>query len=599
MAFEEAGAGVAGAPVAPLAATDIQREQVRLLYANLPPGLVVTAVNAAILALMEWHVVPQTRIAAWLLAVLLVAVARYRLVGYYRSAPQAHDTNAWGRYYAIATAAAGLVWGAAAVWLFPQALLPQVFLFFMLTAMTVGAVVSFSAIFSVALIFVVFVLGPLALRFFVSGGRIHEAMAVVAVAFMGVMLLTARRVERTVAASLQLRFENRGLIAHLEAEKAAAHRLNEDLRREVVLHSRTAGDLKERESYIRAVLEHVEEGIVTVNRAGCLRSLNREALRIFGYKEEEIIGSHFSQLVPAAERAEYTRFLESQMERVGVKFAGHGLEVNGLRRDGTIFPMELGLSAMTAGSERGFVAVTRDVTNRRRSERLKGELVAALGHEIRTPLTSALGSLGLLTETATTKLAVDDMRLLRIARSNMERLARTVAELLDVDNNHAATMKWTLAPLILTRLAEEAVTADADYAQARNIRLALDPCSSAAVIQGDRGLLLRALSHLLINAIHLAPPHTTVEVAITTEMGVGVVSVRDCGAALPLEARARLFDPQPGAPVRDLAAPRSLWVARTIAEKHGGTVGYEAREAGGSHFFLRVPLFAATSAGRA
>ncbi len=599
MTFEAAGTGVKGLPAAPLGATEVQREQVGLIYASLPPGLLITAVNATILAFMEWHVVPQARIAAWLLAVLLVAVARYRLVGYYRRTPEAHDTRTWGRYYAIATAAAGLVWGATAVWLFPQALLPQVFLFFMLTAMTVGAVVSFSAIFSVALLFVVPVLAPLALRLFVSGGRTHEAMALVALAFMGVMLLTARRVERTIMASLQLRFENRGLIAHLEAEQAAAHRLNEELRREVVLHSRTAGDLKERETYIRAVLEHVEEGIVTVDRAGCLRSLNREALRIFGYEEEEIIGSHFSQLVPAAERVEYTQFLESQIERAGVKFAGHGLEVNGLRRDGTVFPMELGLSAMTVGSERGFVAVTRDVTNRRRSEQLKSELVATLGHEIRTPLTSALGSLGLLTETATTKLASDDRRLLRIARSNMERLARTVAELLDVDNNDAATMKWTLAPLVLVRLAEDAVSADADYAQARNIRLALDPCSSAAVIQGDRGLLLRAVSHLLINAIHLAPPHTTVEVAVTTEMGVGVVSVRDCGVALPPEARIRLFDPQPGTSVRGRVAPRSLWVARAIAEKHGGTVGYEAREAGGSHFFLRVPLFAVTKAGRA
>lgn len=598
VAFEHASAGVEGAPTAPLEATELHREQVRLLYANLPPGLLVTAVNAAILTFMEWRAVPQARIAGWLLLMVLVTVARYWLIGYYRRAEGARDTATWGRYYAIATGAAGLVWGATAVWLFPQALLPQVFLFFMLTAMTAGAVVSFSAIFAVALLFVISVLGPLALRLFLSGGRFHDAMGLVAVMFMGVMLLTARRVERAVAASLRLRFENRDLIASLEAEKAAIHRLNEDLRREVALHSRTADDLKERETYIRAVLEHVEEGIVTVDGAGRLRSLNREALRIFGYKEEEILGSHFSQLVPAAERAEYTRFLERQIEQVGVKFGGHGLEVNGLRRDGTVFPMELGLSAMVVGSERGFVAVTRDVTNRRRSERLKGELVATLGHEIRTPLTSALGSLGLLTETATTKLAGDDVRLLRIARSNMERLARTVAELLDVDNNHAATMKWAPAPLVLARLAEDAVSADADYAQVRNVRLAMDPCSSAAVIHGDRGLLLRALSHLLINAIHLAPAHTTIEVATATEMGVGVVSIRDCGAALSVDARAHLFDPHPNAQVRDLAAPRSLWVARAIAEKHGGTVGYEAREAGGSHFFLRVPLFAATSAGR-
>ncbi len=571
----------------------LYREQVRLLYANLPPGLLVTAINAAILAVMEWQAVPGPRIAAWLLAMLVVVLARYRLTGYYRAAPEAHDARTWGRLYGAGALAAGLVWGSAALFLFPRALLPQVFLFFMLTAMTAGAVVSFAAVFPVALSFVIPVLAPLALRLFLSGGRLHQAMGLVAMVFMAVMLLTARRVGRTIAASLHLRFENRDLIADLEREKAAIHRLNAELRREVAMRARTAEELQERESYIRAVLEHVEEGIVTIDQGGCLRSLNREALRIFGYGEDELIGSHFSQLVPPAERPEYTRLLESQTARGGQRVTGYGLEVNGLRRDGTVFPMELGLSAMTVGSERGFVAVTRDVTTRRRAERLKSDLLAALSHEIKTPLTSALGSLGLLTEAGAAKLTGDDARLLRIARSNMERLARTVADLLDADHNHAATAKWAPTALTLTRLAEEAVEADAEYAQARNVRLVLDPCSSAARVLGDKGLLIRALSHLIVNAIHLAPAHTSVDVAVTSEMGFAVVSVRDCGTALPLEARARLFDTQADLADCGVAAPRGLRAARAIAERHGGTVGYEAREAGGSLFFLRLPLHAA------
>jgi PAS domain S-box-containing protein len=573
----------------PTGEADLLREQVHLLYASLPPGLVVTLINAGLLVVMEWRAVPGPRLVVWLVAMAVVTLARYRLTEYYRSTPHAHGTRHWARYYTIATLAAGSVWGASALWLFPRALLPQVFLFFMLTAMTAAAVVSFAAIFSVALAFVIPVLAPLALRLSLADGRWHHAMGVVAVLFMAVMLLTARRIERTIATSLRLRFENRTLIARLQDEKAAIHGLNEELRREIAARGRAADELQERETYIRAVLEHVEEGIVTVDHEGCLRSLNREALRIFGYEQDELLGSHFSQLVPLAERAEYARFLESRLERGGKRLAGYGLEVNGLRRDGTVFPMELGLSAMSVGAQRGFVVVTRDVSARKRAERFKSDLVATLGHEIKTPLTSALGSLGLLTESGAAMLSADDARLLRIARSNMERLARTVAALLDVDNPSMAQATGVLAPLALVGLAEDAVMAESEYARARDVRLAFDPCSHAMVVHGDRLSLLRALSELITHAIHLAPACTTVEVAVTFEMGFGVVSIRDCGTALPKEARARLFDVQADCVPGVAVAPHGLAAARAIAERHQGTVGYEAREAGGSLFFLRLP----------
>ena len=578
----EAGRGPAGE-------ADLFREQVHLLYSSLPPGLVVTLINAGLLVVMEWRAVPGPWLVAWLLAVTVVALARYGLTEYYRSTPQAHGTRHWARYYTIATLAAGSVWGASAVWLFPRALLPQVFLFFLLTAMTAAAVVSFAAIFSVALAFVIPVLAPLALRLSLADGRWHHAMGLVAVVFMAVMLLTARRIERTIATSLRLRFENRTLVARLQDEKAAIHGLNDELRREIAARSRAAEELQERETYIRAVLEHVEEGIVTVDHEGCLRCLNREALRIFGYEQDELLGSHFSQLVPVAERAEYARFLESRLERGGERLTGYGLEVNGLRRDGTVFPMELGLSAMSVGAQRGFVVVTRDVSARKRAERFKSDLVATLGHEIKTPLTSALGSLGLLTESGAATLSADDARLLRIARSNMERLARTVAALLDADNPSMAQATGALAPLALVGLAKDAVMAESEYARARDVRLAFDPCSHAMVVYGDRLSLLRALSELITHAIHLAPACTTVEVAVTFEMGFGVVSIRDCGTALPKEARARLFDVQADCVPGVAVAPHGLAAARAIAERHQGTVGYEAREAGGSLFFLRLP----------
>ncbi len=570
----------------------LYRAQVRLLYENLRPGLLATSLNAAILSVIEWNAVPRVRLLAWLAVMALVTAGRYLLTSRYQKQASARDPGPWGRYYMLATAAAGVGWGMAALLFFPAALLPQIFLFFMLTVMTTAAVVTFATVFRVALLFVIPTLAPLALRLFLLGGSVHHAMALVAVLFLAVMLLTAKRMERTIAASLCLQFENQSLINRLEEEKAAIHRLNGVLTREVAARTRMTENLKEREGYLRAVLENVEEGIVTIDQQGALFSLNREALRIFGYREDELLGHHFSCLVPLAERAEYARFLEGQVEHPGSRMSGLGLQVNGLRHDGTIFPMELGLSAMTVGKERRFIAITRDISARKRTERLKSDLIATLSHELRTPLTSALGSLGLLAEVVGPKLTGEDEQLLAIARSNLDRLVRSVNEVLDVDHRQLLDIKFAPRRLSLTQLAQEVVTADADYAYGRHVRLAFDPCSHPVFVNGDKSLLLRALSHVVTNAIHLSPPHSTVELSVINEGGQGVLSIRDCGTAVPVEVQPCLFDASANLSSFGIVAPRGLCTARIIIEKHGGSIGYASREAGGSHFFFRLPLLA-------
>ncbi len=570
----------------------LYRAQVRLLYENLRPGLFVTCLNAAILSVIEWNVVSRARLLAWLGFMALVTAGRYVLVGRYQKQGPTADPVSWGRSYAAATATAGFGWGMAALLFFPVALLPQIFMFFMLTVMTTAAVVTFATIFRVALLFVIPTLAPLTLRLALLGGDVHHAMALVAVLFVTVMLLTAKRMEKTITASLSLRFENQDLISRLEKEKAAIHRLNGDLTREVAARTCMTEDLKEREGYLRAVLENVEEGIVTIDQQGALFSLNREALRIFGYREDELLGHHFSCLVPLAERAEYSRFLEGQVERPGSRMSGLGLQVNGLRADGTVFPMELGLSAMTVGRDRRFIAITRDISARKRTERLKSDLIATLSHELRTPLTSALGSLGLLAEAVGPKLSGENERLLAIARSNLDRLVRSVNEVLDVDHRQLIDIKFSPRPVSLTELLREAVAADADYAHGRHVRLAFDPYSSPVFVNGDKSLLLRALSHIVTNAIHLSPPHSTVELSVVNQGGQGIVSIRDCGTAVPIEARPCLFDASANLSSFGIVAPRGLCTARIIIEKHGGSVGYEPREAGGSHFFFRLPAFA-------
>lgn len=563
--------------------------QVLLLDDILPLGFLVTVFAVGVVGFAQWgvHLFPQ--ILVWIVAMAAVTASCCGLTWMYRR-PCAPRMQWWGQRYGFAIAVAGSVWGLASIVFFPTTLLSQLSLLFLLTAMTAAAVVSFVPRFPMAFLFVVPALMPLTVRFWIAGGNLHVVMGTAGAMSMVVMLMVARRIEGAMATSLRSQMENQKLMAQLEMEKLVIERLRAQLNGEIEERTRITEHLQEREGYLCAVLENVEEGIVTFDQTGVLCSLNREALRIFGYTAEEIVGSHFSALVPAVERSEYARYLANPVAHTGTRMAGLGLEVNGLRRDGTVFPMELGISGMQVANQRHFVGITRDITRKKRAERLKNDLVSLLSHELKTPLTSAVCSLSLLAEAVTEQLDIEARGLLKIARHNLDRLGHVVNDVLDIDHMQLSHRQLAPSRVILIHLAEEVLAVERDYAGSRGVRLSLDPCSSLAAVQGDRALLLRALDYLIINAIHLSPHNSTVEISVNGTAYEGILSVRDCGAPIPEEVRLYLFESFGMTPPFGPAVPLGLSVVRTIVEKHGGSVGYEPRTAGGSHFFFSLPL---------
>ncbi len=565
--------------------------QVRLLYESLPTGLLVAMLNIAILGLVEWGAVPLWRLASWGCAACAVAGIRYALWRGYRRNP-APEAALWQRRYAVTAFAAGAVWGLAAFLLLPAGLVPQIFIFLMLTAVTAALVVGFIPVFSVACLFVLPGVLPLVLRLFLMGDALHQAMAVVALLFLGITLLAARRMSRLFEQALRLQLANGEFIVRLESEAVVSGRLNEDLRREAQQHARAAALAAQREQYLRAIMDNVQEGIVTLDPDGMLRSANREALRIFGYNEQELVGQPFSLLVPAAEEGDYAMLLQANTanREPGGAMIGFGLEVTGMRRDGTLFPMEVGLCSLSCGDRVHLVGITRDISQRKRHERLRHDLLSTLNHELKTPLAATSAALSLLGEGLPASAGREQHDLLRIARNNLSRLTRVVEDILDID--HRQIEHWPIRPerLDLGQIAAETLAAERDYAASHGVHLALDPCNQQAFVYGDRNLLLRAATNLVANAIHLSPPQSTVELAVSVHDGMGILSVRDCGLPIPASVRPYLFSAlcmdEQAAPL----APIGLSVARVIAEKHGGAIGYAERPGGGSHFFLRFAL---------
>jgi PAS domain S-box-containing protein len=121
---------------------------------------------------------------------------------------------------------------------------------------------------------------------------------------------------------------------------------------------------------IQAILNTVADGIVSISEHGDIGTLNPAAERMFGYKADEVIGKNISMLMPEPYHSEHDGYLKRYLSTgeahlIGI---GNGREVEGLRKDGSTFPLELAVSEMWLGERRCFTGIARDITARKAAE---------------------------------------------------------------------------------------------------------------------------------------------------------------------------------------------------------------------------------------
>ncbi|MFH1135086.1 MAG: PAS domain S-box protein [Pseudomonadota bacterium] len=126
--------------------------------------------------------------------------------------------------------------------------------------------------------------------------------------------------------------------------------------------------LRDSEARTRAIVDAAAEGIITIDQAGVVESFNRAAEAIFGYAAAEVVGRKVNLLMPEPHRTRHDDYIAGYL-RTGVKkIIGQGLEVEGVRKDGTTFPLDLSVSEVVLGNGRIFTGLLRDISDRKTAE---------------------------------------------------------------------------------------------------------------------------------------------------------------------------------------------------------------------------------------
>lgn len=171
---------------------------------------------------------------------------------------------------------------------------------------------------------------------------------------------------------------------------------------EPIERRRAQSALRESEARLRAILQTAVEGIVTIDERGIIESFNPAAEKIFGYKAEEVLGKSVNVLMPEPHCHQHDRYIANYLQTGQARIIGIGREVQGRRKDGTIFPMDLAVSEVRLEHRRLFTGFIRDITERKRLEREILEISdrerRRIGQELHDGLCQQLAGIELISE---------------------------------------------------------------------------------------------------------------------------------------------------------------------------------------------------------
>jgi PAS domain S-box-containing protein len=196
-------------------------------------------------------------------------------------------------------------------------------------------------------------------------GRIERSTAELIVglllifgALYAVLFLIVRRADRIL---------NAQRVALLNKEKFEAR--NTALEREIGERKQVEEALRESEERLRGIFDNLVVGVIPIDDRGVVQSFNPGAERIFGYAPEEVVGHNVAMLMPEPHRSRHHTYIADYLRTGEAKIIGKGRVVDGRRKDGSTFPMELEIGEMMVGGRRMFTGIAKDITERKQVEK--------------------------------------------------------------------------------------------------------------------------------------------------------------------------------------------------------------------------------------
>jgi PAS domain S-box-containing protein len=364
---------------------------------------------------------------------------------------------------------------------------------------------------------------------------------------------------------------------------------------------------------LQTIIATSPDAIIVTNRGGWTVEFNPAAERMFGVSRSKVLGK---QVVPMIFSPKNVAAYQQKLNEAIAEAATQGpqrFELDGLRGNGQVFPLELSIAIRDLSRGSLIVAFLRDVSARRASslalqqaltkaragEKAKAEFLAVMSHEMRTPLNGLIGAMDLMHDTA---LSPDQAELLRVMDLSGDILLGHVNSVLDISRYEAGELRLANKPFDLDSLVQECIANQSGIAKANGTDLFYSQLSgSSGKVRGDPERLRQILLNLIGNAVKFTKNGSiTVETERLTQRSAegaqDIVEFRvaDTGIGIAPEDQDRIFKDFETLDVtydrNNTGTGLGLGIARRLVNAMQGSIGVESDLGEGSVFWVRLPL---------
>jgi len=369
-------------------------------------------------------------------------------------------------------------------------------------------------------------------------------------------------------------------------------------------------EVAEQTKRLSAVIDNIVDGIITINERGIIETFNPAAQKIFGYREKEIIGQNVQILMPQPYRTKYDGYLDNYIKTGKKKVIGIGTEVIGQRKDGSTFPMEIGINELIVDNERHFVGITRDITERHSAQATlskaklsaeqanlaKSEFLANMSHEIRTPINGVIGMTNLLLDTP---LNQEQYNFAKIVKSSAKLLLGIINDILDFSKVEAGMLEMESIAFDMRLLMSDFGSSISVRAHEKGLELI---CPANPVqhhwYNADPGRIRQILTNLVGNAIKFTEQgEVAVYYSVQQQSGSRTIvrfDVTDTGIGLSAKQQAGLFErfsQADGSTTRTHGGTGlGLAISKQLVELMGGEIGIKSTQGKGTTFWFTLDL---------
>jgi protein-histidine pros-kinase len=366
---------------------------------------------------------------------------------------------------------------------------------------------------------------------------------------------------------------------------------------------RRQDDLSASDLRFRSIVQSATDAIILSDESAKILFWNKGAETVFGYTEEEIIGQPIETLMPEPYRARHREGMARYCRTGRSHIIGSTVEMHGLRKDGTVFPLELSLAAWTNGNGSMFTAIIRDATERKRTEdlrrakedaedanRCKTAFLASMSHELRTPLHSIISFTKLLLQNRDGNLTKHDIDFLERILLNANDQLQLINSVLDLSKVEAGRMELRLEQISIDSMIRDVVKQLETERRSPNVDIVLRLPSDARPVRTDSQKLKQVLINLVDNALKFTKQGSvTIELILSPEQEPARIDVTDTGVGMPRERIHEIFEPFIQLTSSGRAAKGSglgLSICRTLCDLMGYELQVHSEPGSGSTFSI-------------